>query len=89
MTVYADPLRPTIPNDRWQWREGCHLFADTLAELHRFAGRLGLAPYWLHRVPGLPHFDLTAVKRQQAIELGAVEVDAEFTVARRKARRRK
>jgi hypothetical protein len=82
MTVYVDDahIPATVANGRAQHTSTwCHLFADTQAELHVFAARLGLrqsyfqpgpargdgssSPYW--------HYDITAGKRKQALRLGA------------------
>jgi len=57
------------------------LFADTLEELHLFAGRLGLHRKWFQDHRRLPHYDLTPNKRRQAVALGAVEVNRKRVVA--------
>jgi hypothetical protein len=76
MAVYVDPLRPTPKNDvrplRWRYPEACHLFADSLEELHAFAKTLGLKRGWFHQAI-VPHYDLTPNKRDQAIQAGAKE----------------
>jgi hypothetical protein len=58
----------------WQGRKWCHLLADDIDELHRFAARLGL-----HRVSyqgppktPAPHYDLTSYERRLAIKRGAI-----------------
>lgn len=53
--------------NRWS-----HMTADTEAELHELADRLGLRRAWSQG----DHYDLTPGKRAQAVRLGAVEVDA-------------
>ena len=81
MSVYVDPLIATRPyrkseNERWNWRQSCHMTADTEEELHVMANRLGLKRAWFqnhHPNPLLWHYDLTANKRKQALRLGAVE----------------
>jgi len=78
VSVYVDTMRDTKP---WQCgEEACHLYADSLPELLKFAGRLGLAPGWLHAVAGFPHFDLTRRKRREAIAAGAIEVSQQESV---------
>lgn len=69
MPVYVDSLRD------WGWRYGasCHLIADTLAELHEFAERIGMKRSWF-QAGARPHYDLTAKRRALAICLGAVEL---------------
>jgi hypothetical protein len=78
VTVYAEnssiPARVGPHASLWS-----HLSADNQDELHEFAARLGLRRSWYQ--PGRPrsdgrpspfgHYDLTAGKRQQAIQLGA------------------
>ena len=95
MTVYVD--NANIPADvqngakvhssRW-----CHMLADTPAELHEFAARLGLRRSWAQGTDDDPqlHYDLTAPKRRLAVNLGAKEITiweaAEMTMSRRKSR---
>lgn len=51
----------------------CHMIADTVAELHEMAGRIGLKSDWFQ--PGSrPHYDLSKERRRAAVGLGAVEV---------------
>ena len=62
--------------ERWG-RRWCHLTADTPAELHDFADRLGLGRARLQTKPGRPwadHYDITAERRAEAVALGAVEI---------------
>lgn len=73
--VYVDPQIKTGTGGRWRWPTACHLFADTLSELHTFAARLGLKRTWFqhhagHR--GLPHYDLNESMRRKAITAGAI-----------------
>lgn len=59
-----------------------HLVSDTsLEELHRFAQHLGLPRRAFHR----DHYDLPARLWQDAIDLGAVEVDPRELVRRLRA----
>ena len=67
MAVYVDSLRPQpscFPSD-----EGCHLFASSDGELHRFAEKIGLKPHWCHRGT-ITHYDLTPSMRQRATKNG-------------------
>ena len=72
MSVYVDALA-----DRgWELGPSAHLFADTEEELYAFAARLGCRRAWFQRSRrGVPHFDLTARRRERAVALGAVELD--------------
>jgi hypothetical protein len=86
MAAYVDDafIPAAVPNGartvRSRW---CHLTADTVAELHEFAKRIGLRRAWFqpdHRpgvltIPGSWHYDLTAKRRAAAVRAGAVEVD--------------
>jgi hypothetical protein len=88
MTVYVDEIRPCLPNRNWRWRESCHLFADSLDELHAFAARLGLRREWFQEHRLLDHYDLTVSKRAHAVRLGASEACDELVIAHFKARPR-
>ena len=74
--VYVDKLFSTraFRSNRWRHSQACHLFADTVEELHRFAQRIGLKRSWFQDNPRFPHYDLTAGKRSQAVRSGAKEV---------------
>lgn len=82
MTVYVDELQRWPTTIRCFKGGSCHLMADSLDELHAMAARLGLRRAWFQPVSS-PHYDLTASKRERALELGAV-----FVPAREQARRR-
>lgn len=87
--VYVDELTPCLPNARWKWRSAAHLYADAEGELHKFAVALGLKLGWFQRHTRLPHYDLTAGKRQQAIRLGAVShTNREMVVFMRREKKR-
>lgn len=72
--VYVDPLMNhgwlmygrNIPN--------CHLFADTIDELHVFALKIGMKIEWFQDKKKLPHYDLTPDRRARAVRAGAREV---------------
>jgi len=74
MTVYVDTMRH--PFGRMVM---CHMFADTDAELHRMAARIGVARIWHQRppcdAPGMnaswSHYDISVSKRKLAIAYGA------------------
>ena len=76
MTVYVDDslITATVGRLTSQWS---HLFADSEAELHAFAGRLGLRRDWYQpdkHGGGHWHYDVTSGKRLRAIQLGAQAV---------------
>lgn len=70
MTVYVDDMR--APFGRLVL---CHMIADTDAELHLMADRIGVARRW-HQKPGTAHshYDIALSKRALAVAAGAVEV---------------
>lgn len=84
MAVYVDDAV-------WPWKGTlwCHLLADDLDELHRFARQLGMEHRWFQHPPhaSSPHYDLTIGKRAQAIHLGALEIDRRTTVIKARALR--
>ena len=82
MTVYVDALRRVPSNNIvWRYGEACHMFADTLKELHAMASTIGLRREWFQDDSRLPYYDLTASKRRCAVGQGAMEVDRRFVVA--------
>lgn len=69
--IYVDQF----PGSGWgKWQGGGHLLTSDLQELHRFAQRLGLKREWFQN-KSAPHYDLTANKREQAIRMGAKEIE--------------
>ena len=82
MSVFVDELRFYPPSPRWRYGEACHLTADTLEELHAFAGKLQLRRSWFQPHRHIPHYDLTARRRAAAIRAGAIEVKARDYVRR-------
>ncbi|MFI5953781.1 DUF4031 domain-containing protein [Cryptosporangium sp. NPDC051539] len=84
MTVYVDNLRipARVGGIRGRWS---HLTADTPAELHEFAARLGLKRAWFQTCKtrcgpaGTScvhwHYDVVSTKRAEAIKLGAKAID--------------
>ena len=57
----------------WQGLKWCHLLADDVDELHRFAWRLGIsrASYQGPPKTRAPHYDITGFERDKAVALGA------------------
>ena len=82
MTVYVDELRNYPVSPRWRYGLACHMTADTLEELHAFAGKLQLRRAWFQPHRHIPHYDLTARRRAAAIRAGAIEVKARDYVRR-------
>jgi hypothetical protein len=72
MAVYVDEAI-------WQWqgRKWCHLLADDIDELHRFARVVGLHRISYQGPPKTPspHYDLTAYERGVALARGAIACD--------------
>lgn len=89
MSVYVDPL----VDFGWVLRDrqvkSCHMFADTLDELHEMAARIGMKRSWLQPSPpaSIDHYDLVASRREAAIAAGAVELDRRAAVEWRRAQR--
>ncbi len=65
----------------------CHLLADTRDELHAFAAAVGMPRVAFQDHPWRWHYDLPAVLRPRAVELGALEVDLHAVGALLRARR--
>lgn len=72
MTVYVDDAI-------WDWhgRKWCHLLADDVDELHRFAREIGLHRISYQGPPKTanPHYDITGFERSRAIARGAIPSD--------------
>jgi hypothetical protein len=68
---------------KWQGLKWCHLLADDIDELHRFAARLGISRTSYQGPPRTtaPHYDLTGFERRRAIALGAKPCSREEMVA--------
>lgn len=82
--IYVDQLvfRENVGNDvHCIGDEWCHLWADSLEEVHVFAEKLFLPKLsdaivdMFHDHPALPHYDLSPFLRERALALGAVEYD--------------
>ena len=56
------------------------MYADSVAELHAMAKKIGLKMAWFQDTPTLRHYDLTAAKRRLAVQAGAVETDFKHLV---------
>jgi Protein of unknown function (DUF4031) len=69
VTVYVDDARN--PFGRMIM---CHMFADSLEELHAMAKLIGMRRTWFQPM-SFPHYDVALGRRAQAVRLGAVEVD--------------
>jgi hypothetical protein len=77
VACYVDSVR-SYPNAGLRHTDFCHLLADTRAELHGLADRLGMPRRFFQDHPWRWHYDLPAPMRAEAVALGAVEVDLAF-----------
>ena len=75
MAVYVDPVMEYGGSREFRWPRSCHMYADTLEELHAMAKAIGMKREWFQDVPDLPHYDLVPSRRERAVRLGAVEHD--------------
>lgn len=73
MSIYVDKLLPVALTKKWKWPERCHMYADSFGELMDFAVELDLNEDWVQTEP-IPHFNLSAKKRELAIQKGAKPV---------------
>jgi len=80
MAVYVDKLQhyprvafsDTVP-EHWKHIMWCHMWADSLTELHEVARKIGLKRSWFQDKQFNPHYDLTGRMRERAIKAGAIE----------------
>lgn len=63
-------------------KPSCHMYADSEAELHVFAEKIGLKKSWFQRNRTVNHYDLTPSKRVLAIRAGALEHNCQDAVAK-------
>ena len=80
MSLYVDPILRHGGSATFRWPRSCHLYADTLDELHAIAAQLGLKREWFQDRKDLPHYDIVPGLRLRAIELGAIEHSREECV---------
>lgn len=69
MTVYVDDMRAKFGR-----MVMCHMLADTEAELHAMADKIGVARRWYQVKASAPHYDIALSKRALAVQAGAVEI---------------
>lgn len=90
MPVYVDPLvnwnNPAAPKC-FRNQPSCHMYADSLEELHALARKIGLKKSWFQNHRLMPHYDLTTSRRVAAILAGAIEKDWRHMVAMSKQKR--
>lgn len=82
MTVYVDDAKI-----HYRGFLMCHMFADSLDELHAMAAAIGLKRSWFQKGTTLAHYDVSLSKRALAEQRGAVRVDRDWLVARIRASR--
>lgn len=73
MSVYVDALFRHGGSRTFKWPVSCHMYADSLDELHRMAEAVGMKRAWFQDREGFPHYDLVPARRKKAVELGAKE----------------
>lgn len=81
--VFVDDMMDCAPNANWKYSRNCHLFVEPETDpevLHVFAESIGLRRNWFQSGGTMPHYDLTASKRKQAVRRGAEEADNEHVV---------
>jgi hypothetical protein len=69
MAVYVDQAK-----NKFRRMLMSHMLADTPAELHAMAEKIGLRRSWFQN-HGTPHYDVCQSKRELAIAAGAVVID--------------
>lgn len=77
MAAYVDEAIWPYAGRLW-----CHLLADDIEELHRFAAQLGLKRISYQGPPRTkkPHYDITGFERDLALRLGAIAITRHETV---------
>lgn len=80
MTVYVDQLveyPPGTVKEAARVKYWCHMFSDSLEELHAMAAKIGMRRSWFQGPPEhkFPHYDVSTTYRMHAVRNGAVEVE--------------
>jgi hypothetical protein len=88
VSVYVDPIMCHGGSATFRWKHSCHMYADTVEELHEFAKKIGMKAAWFQTGGRLDHFDLTIARRRLAVKLGAIETTREHIVSYMKPRGR-
>jgi hypothetical protein len=70
MTVYVDTARNAYGRMKM-----CHMIADSLAELHELAEKIGMKLEWFQGDSSFPHYDVSLMRRGKAIAFGAIELE--------------
>lgn len=82
--IHVDFEQDCIRNANWRWDTVSHLTCDPtddLEPLHAFAAGIGLKRSWFQPRGGImPHYDLTPIKRLQALQRGAHELETREAV---------
>lgn len=60
-------------SETFRWKHSCHLYADSLEELHAFARLIGMKRSWFQNHKIVPHYDLNENRRIVAVQRGAIE----------------
>lgn len=85
--IYVDKMTACLRSKHWPYSRSCHLFSDSIEELHNFAGMIGLHISWFQDRKYFPHYDLTEPMRNLSLMRGAKAVSPDFVVDQiRKAR---
>lgn len=75
MPVYVD-----APIHTFGRMKMCHMLADTEAELHEMADKIGVNRKWYQANASTPHYDICKAKRELALKHGATEADKKKVV---------
>lgn len=79
MPVYVDEITNYGGSATFRWKDSCHMYADTLDELHAFAKKIGMKRAWFQD-KRVPHYDLNKSKHLKAIAQGAIQHDRRAAV---------
>lgn len=84
MGVYVDQARIS-----YRGMKMSHMVADTEAELHAMADKLGIRREWFHLSnKGVPHYNICEANRLRAVSLGAKLVARKELVTLTRGQRR-
>ena len=84
MAVYIDKA-----NIKYKRMIMCHMIADSYEELHYMAKKIGMKSAWFQNNASFPHYDVCLMRKNKALEYGAIEVSRKELVIKMREFRKK
>ena len=75
ISLFASDYQQARQSEKLSDADMCHMLADTFAELHEMADKIGINRKWFQATASTPHYDICKAKRELAVGHGAIECD--------------